>query len=367
MSLIHAVVQCRNGGVVPEVDGTPIDIRDDLRAMTNGFRIVFGRVFTRAWELTGHPAAIRWLDEDVRIERAVVLHSDREAMEGLEGDNWLLVLALRVDGEAQQVRDRMNDARAVRGTGADRVVFDELMAALGECPITRVFGALRFEVPDTKVTAVQAPDDAAAAMPLLAGFYYFALMTVHRIDRDQVRASMPIDPGFVDEASVDFIARTRVRLANVNRYFLTTNRSQYPEVRDVCVRLAENMRLAERLGRQIEIHHDMERHLDNIAQIAQVRSSRQTQQASERTNSVLFYLTVIGLPLAVFSAVMTFSLDAPLVKDADRWPTWATFLVALGASATVSLMLLGVMLLVANGRARRCDSQEPEGDSPQRR
>jgi len=248
----------------------------------------------------------------------------------------------------------MNDARAARGTGADRVVFDELMAALGECPLTRLFGALEFEVPDTKLTAVQAPEDAAAAMPLLAGFYYFALMTVHRIDRDQVRASMPIDPGFVDDASVDFIARTRVRLANVNRYFLTTNRSQYPDVRDVCVRLAENMRLAERLERQVEIHHDMERHLDNIAQIAQVRSSRQTQQASERTNSVLFYLTVIGLPLAVFSAVMTFSLDAPLVKDADRWPTWATFLVALGASATVSLILLGVMLLVANGRARRC-------------
>jgi len=82
MPLIHAIIQCRNSGVVPEVEGASVDVRDRLRVMTNGFRIVFGRVFSSAWELIGHPTEIRWLDEYVRVERAVMLHSDREAMEG---------------------------------------------------------------------------------------------------------------------------------------------------------------------------------------------------------------------------------------------------------------------------------------------
>jgi hypothetical protein len=323
--------------------------------MTNGFRVVFGRVFEAVWQLTDHPAAFRWLDEDVRLAAAYVAHSDSTRMEGLEGDNWVLVMRLDVDGDAQAVRERMNAARATRGAGTDRVIFDELMQALGDCAISRLFAQFTFSVPDTKLSAIQPPHEVRRAMPLLAAFYYFALMTVHRIDRDQVRAEMPIGPDRIDDASVDAIARTRVRLANVNRYFLTTNRSQYAEARETCQALAEALRLQERYGRQVSIHHDMERHLDNIAQISQVRSSRETQAASERTNSVLYYLTVVGLPLALFSAVMTFSLDAPLVRDADRWPTWATFLVALGASATASLILLGVMVVVASGRRRRCD------------
>ena len=352
---VFAVVQCRNQGAVPTVEREPIDVAVRLHVMTNGFRTVFGRVFAAVWELGDCPATLRWLDEDVRVGEAYLAHSDAGRLEGLEGDNWLLVLRLEVDGDAQAVRDRMNDVRATRGAGVDRAIFQELADALGECEATRLFGQLTFEVPDTKLSALQPSDEARIAMPLLVAFYYLGLMIVHRIDRDQVRAEMPIEPGYVDEASVDAIAKTRVRLANVNRFFLTTNRSQLPEVRDVCVAIAERMNLAGRYERQVTIHHDMERHLDNIAQIAQVRSSRETQAASERTNSVLFYLTIIGLPLAVFSAVMTFSLDAPLVRDPDRWPTWATFLVALGASASVSLILLGVMVFIANGRRRACD------------
>jgi len=357
MSEVYAVVQCRNSGGPPSgVEGDSVDVAAALHVMTNGFRIVFGRVFEAVWEVTDHPAALRWLDEDVRLISAYVAHSNTTRMEGLEGDNWVLVMRLGVEGDAKAVRDRMTAARATRGTGTDRAIFDELVDALGDCAITRLFSQLTFAVPDTKISPLQTSAEVRDAVPLLVAFYYFALMTVHRIDRDQVRAEMPIEPDRVDEASVDVIARTRVRLANVNRYFMTTNRSQYAEARGICRELAESMRLRERYERQVSIHHDMERHLDNVAQISQVRSSRDTQAASERTNSVLYYLTVVGLPLGLFSAVMTFSLDAPLVRDADRWPTWATFLVALGASATASLILLGVMVLVASGRRRRYEA-----------
>ena len=364
MSEIYAVVQCQNSGSVPEPGGTAVDVRAALAPMTNGFRIVFGRVFSQVVEMDDHPRSARWLDEDVRIEGVWVAHSGPGQLEGLERDCWVAVLRLAVDGDAQAARDRMNDARIARGAGMDRAVFDELAAALGECELTRLFGRLTFSVPDTKLTAVQPAAEAAQAMPLLVAFYYFGLMTVHRIDRDQVRTDMPIDTGVHNEEGAIAIARTRVRLTNVNRYFLTTNRSQYPAVRDVCRALAEGMSLESRYERQLAIHRDMERHLDNISQIAHVRSSQETQQASERTNSVLFYLTLIGLPLAAFSAVMTFSLDAPLVSQADRWPTWITFLVAFSASAAVSLLLLGVLLFVSSRRGRRrCDpADRPDGD-----
>lgn len=361
MEEIHAVVQCAHRGGDIAVEGEPIDTAEALHVMTNGFRIVFGRVFDGSWRLAQEPADLRWLDEDVRLSEAYALHSGHDMLEGLEGDNWLLVMRLGVSGDARTIRDRMTAARSTRGKNADRRVFDELVAALGDGAAGRYLRQWDCGVPDAKITPIQAPEEARAAMPLLAGFYYLGLMTVHRIDRDQARVALPIDPGVPDEESIDFIARTRVRLANVNRYFLTTNRSQNGSVKGLCASLATAMDLERRSARQVSIHHDLERHLDNVAQIAQVFSSHRTQEASERTNRVLFYLTVVGMPLAVFSSVMAFSLDAPLVREPDRWPTWASFLVAFGASASVSLILLGIIMLLSNGRRAR---RGPAGKAP---
>ncbi|MBN2404109.1 MAG: hypothetical protein JXE06_00860 [Coriobacteriia bacterium] len=306
VNTFHVVVQTLHTGGPIELPGTELDLRDEPEFMTNGFRIVFRRVFSRVFHVEHEPIAISWMGLDLHVLEGYILHVDDSVMEGLERESYVTVLKLGVDGPLDEAKRQAIDYRHAVGM-SDAAVFDELRIQLIDTAYERYVARLEYVKPDLKLRFDQAPSRVGSVVPLVLGFYLFGLLTLHRIDRAQVAIQLPTAEDGYDGATMRQIAELRVRITNVNRYFLTTNRSVSADVKEFCKDLAERLDLQRRYERQAQLNRNLERHLDNISQLAQA-------EAAELTNRKLMFITLLGVPIALFSALAAFSFGTDLVS-----------------------------------------------------
>lgn len=343
MGEFHLVIQFLHRGGAVVVSGDPVDKRVEPTMMTHGYRTVFWEVFREGWRVPLEaPIQVSWLGEALEITECTVLHSDRTCLDGQEGENFVSVLRVRTDGALDAVRSALERHRHDMGM-SDLRVYRALREQIEGSRLAEFYDQLEFTSPDVKIVWEQPTEIIAPAVPYVLGFYYFGLLLVHRIDRAQAHIRLPLGAPQLSGASIETITATRVRLINIDRYFLTTNRSLSRDAKEFVIALVERINLAERYGRQTSINRNLERHLDNIAQMAQAKAAR-------RTNLTLDIIAYLALPVGIFSAAVAFQLQSDML----RAPTLVLSSVRFWSALVASVLLpLAVILLARRVHALR--------------
>jgi len=139
--------------------------------------------------------------------------------------------------------------------------------------------------------------------------------------------------------SLRHIAEHRIRLINIQRYFLTLNRSNLQAAKEAADILRDSFSLQSRYERHTDINKSFEEHLANVSRISETERSRTFKQ-------IAAILTFLGVPLALFSALMSASSDAAIVVRPEKLWSDYKFLIITIASFLVpsSLIFLGFVI-----------------------
>jgi hypothetical protein len=337
VTTLYAVLQFMHDGSHVDMPGDPVDLHSEPTAVTNGFRVIFRRVFTDVRRVVHQePIGVEWLGMWMHLGETLILHSAplvsqdsrgqrgqchrgasrllrrvREeklvgALGGLEPDTYVFVMTLEHEGEESEIRAAI-EAQMRRLAWSESAMLKELRPMLDATPCGRLMDSLRYRKPDVKLPlAPFPPASLARVLPFILGFYGFGQLTVHRIDRDQAQFLVPSSPHRIGDRVVQGLAALRSRITNVKRYFLTTNRTNNRELRAYCAALVNEHGLAERAQRQTDLIEDLERQFENVVQLGQMRYTR-------RVNLGLMILGGLGLPAAWLGALLAFGFTDEIV------------------------------------------------------
>lgn len=344
MTEFHIVLMSRLTDALPQLPGEELSSYVHPLGMTNGFRKVFTQVFSDVRRWSPGSAQVSWLGQPITIREAWLLRSDASRLSALEGDNLVVVLRATSEVDRDRVSEEIRSQEELRGM-REEVYFAELQEQLSETRYAGLLEVMNSQKPSAYVAFDEYADDIAETVPLLMGFYYFGLILVHRIDRAQSELELTA-VGSTSQSTFSRIAQVRVRLTNVARYFLTTNRSNHALAKQFALDLPQRMKLTDRYARQLTIHESLERHLDNVLQMRQSRSA-------QRTNTLVILLTALTVPVGLFSALVAFQLKADFVSGPQTVVKTGGFWLVWMVSLSITMAVIGVASLVASFAERR--------------
>jgi hypothetical protein len=313
-----------------------VDTGRALELNTLGFSNVFSRVFGAVGR-SGEPATITYMRQRLTIREAYVFFSGKEKLDGSEGDDHVVVL--RADGvlppaEIAHIIDHVRTSERINEQDAVHL----LEEAARDTPCGDLLAALECEFPAIQVwdsTGIEVDHDTVAFM---AAFYFYGWLTVQRLERAQVAVKLAGTAREVEEGLAT-IGAQRARVVNLNRYFLTTNRSTLDGVKNLCRTLVRRFGLREKYRRHLDVHVSLEQHLNNVSSLAQ-------NQRSRRLNQTVAGLTVVAVPAGIVSALMALSVSADLVRRPGTLLSSPRMTILLLASLVVPLLMLTVALVL---------------------
>lgn len=343
---LFAVSVMRNFGKRPSLEtagARPLDSSALPSSVKAGFRNRYWNVFSSGWEIPVADATATMFGTSLRLKRCLWFESGVDRMNGLYGENHVVVLEFEpVDATASGAAANIKANAPV----LEMQMLRELCASNPDLAVAGLLGAIDHgdNKPSFKFYHPDAPRPRAeATLPFLLAFYHMAIVTLYRIERHQW--SVPIAPGAhaVDYDSMQAIALARAMLLGFDRDFMTLNQSEVVEIAEECAAIDADLRLREQFGREVELNASMEQHLNNVTQVSQAKSSATSGQA-------LTVLAVLGVPLSIVGTVLSYwgfqQPAGPLVGSPLLWG-----LVAI--STGVPLAVFGLFGLYARMRASR--------------
>jgi len=132
------------------------------------------------------------------------------------------------------------------------------------------------------------------------------------------------------DKTVRQIIEQRMRLLNLERYFLLGDRSNDPSLKEISVELRQLYRLDERYLKASARHEAFENHINNASK------ALQSQRAASLTKMV-FLLTVLSVPLATMQVLFGINMDSAIYQKTKEMflekTTWAVVVVAVSIVA----------------------------------
>jgi hypothetical protein len=342
---LFAIVSYKAGSLaaLDAEGGTRLSTLEDPGLVTLGFRKIFWKVFSEGGVWRGS-SRFTWLEHELEATEMCVVRSDGARLDGMEGEDFVVVLRLETGEDPQELYEEVGRIR-VAGHIDEQEMVRLLEDGLESTPCGRVLGSFGSDYPGIQLWAPEGPVETDGVETLLAAFYYYGWLIIQRLDRSQADVELAADYSKITEG-VRSIADERVRLINLDRYFLTTNRSTLPAVQEVCRQLVERFHLKQKYERHLAVHQSLERHLGNTAQLIQENRSR-------LLNRSMSILTFLAMPIGIFSAVMAVSLSADVIKRPTNLLLEQRLWLTVAFSFLVPLVVLGIAIVVDRVRSRR--------------
>lgn len=311
-------------------------------ATTLGFRQIFWKIFQRVYSIQLSPETIDWLGINLVLREAFVLVTQ----EGLSAPNspldCLIIYSLEcIDYHKNEVRTRIQNVRRLNGFTEQQLIEAFNQAILGT-PYYQLAAFTFSDFPGYSIFTKEYAEGSEHIFPFLYGFYYYGWLLCQRLERDQIEIKLDLDQSTSGQP-LKRIAEHRIRLVNIQRYFLTLNRSNLQAAKDVADVLArDSFSLQSRYARHTEINKSFEEHLANVSRISETERSQTFKQ-------IAAILTFLGIPIALFSALMSANSDVAIVVEPEKlWSDYKFLIVAtVSFLAPSSLVFFGFLVELA--------------------
>lgn len=299
-----------------------LDTKKNPPVTTLGFKQIFWKVFQRVYTIPLNHEPITWLGLNLIIREAHVLVTK----EGISAPNapldCLVVYSLEsIDCIKDEVRTRIQTVRQAQNlTEQDLVVkFNQSIKGTQYQQLAElVFSG----VPGYSFFSESYPEGIESMVPFFYGFYFYGWLICQRLEKAQVSIVLDLSQTNYNEL-LKIIAEHRIRLINLQRYFLSLNRSNLQSTKELANILRDHFSLQSRFSRHASINSSFEEHLDNISRISEAESSQIFKQ-------IAAVLTFLGVPLAIFSALMSASTEVSIVTSPDKlWSNYKFLIIAI--------------------------------------
>lgn len=310
-----------------------------LEDMTHIFRMNFWEAFSLVRVYEGLDQPIDYLGLPGAIKTIMLIESDRGRLNETEGDDYILCLSVAFAGAI----DRPTESALTQTTGA---TLEARESILRQTPLANLLNELKGDIRGHSAWFNDEMDERLQQQVLfIAAFYFYAWVLLLRIERNQV--DLDITPNInLQRRAMSHIITQRIRLINIERFFLTEDRSNRSELKELCMMLSKKYRIQERFDRATRRHTAFEHHLDNTTK------ALQAQRAASLSNMIAV-LTLMSVPLAAMQVFFGINVTNSLYADSFHvFFSPATYLI-IGASILCVLIPLGILRLVDWKRRRR--------------
>jgi len=310
-----------------------------LEDMTHIFRMNFWESFNLVRVYDSLNQKIDYMGLPGTIKQVLLVESDRRRLNRTEGDDYVLCISVCFPGAIEKATEQALS----QTTSATLEAREEI---LKQTSLVDLMQELKGDVRGHSAWFSDELDDRLQSQVLpLAAFYFYAWVLLLRIERNQVDLDITPDIN-VQKRTINHIITQRVRLINIERFFLTEDRSNRSELRDLCIVLADRYRLQHRFDRAIRRHAAFEHHLDNTSK------ALQAQRAASQSNMIAI-LTLMSVPLAAMQVFFGINISNTLYVDWQQIAMSSTTYFILVASLLCVAAPLGVLRIVDWRRHRR--------------
>jgi hypothetical protein len=319
--------------------GLPENIRDLEKyktplLMTLGFRKIFWKVFKNVYSIQGIYEPLRCLETDLVLRDAYIFLT-YPANSLLENhSDFLVVFSIEsIEFPKEDFYSKMQSTRQSNGL-SEQDLIELFNQSIAKTPYYQLANFSFLDFPGCGFFTQPYPEGSEVVFPFLYAFYYYGFLLCNRLERQQVDIKLDLSSSNSDQ-SLRLIADNRIRLVNIQRYFLTFGRSNIESIKEAGDLLRDNFSLLDRYERHLDINNSFEKHLANVSLIAE-------SEKSQIFNLIAALLTFLGVPLATFSALMSASLDAAIIVKPEKLWSDHKFLIA----AIISFLIPSSLIFI---------------------
>ena len=311
---------------IPEIElDHGFDTTRALNPMTAPFKIAFDKAFSEVRVRETHAREITISSVRGTVDRIFIFSSDKERLNGTERDDFIVYYRVFIEDEMDA-----NTVESLTTNNADSLkaresVLDQTSADLRSLRLAVYTGYTGHRAWISKKIS----DSYAESVACISAFYFYAWILALRIERNQLMQD--ITPQIrAGDKTVRQIIEQRMRLLNLERYFLLGDRSNDPSLKEISVELRQLYRLDERYLKASARHEAFENHINNASK------ALQSQRAASLTKMV-FLLTVLSVPLATMQVLFGINMDSAIYQKTKEMflekTTWAVVVVAVSIVA----------------------------------
>jgi len=309
------------------------DTSSSLNLMTAPFQIAFDSVFGEVRVRKSQQREVKISSLNGTVERIFIFASDKARLNGTERDDLIVYFRILIDGIDAETVDLLTTNSPVALTERQSVIEQ---AFGGEVPL-HLSSYSRYPGHQAWISEVS-PDEYTGTIACISAFYFYGWILALRIERNQLRQDITPQIRAGDKIVAQIIEQ-RMRLLNLDRYFLVGDRTTNSYLKEICTKLSERFRLGKRHRKMSERHAAFESHIDNTS------TALQAQRTASLTNMV-FVFTCLSVPFAAMQVLFGMSLDSSIyLKTAEMISNTKTYVVALAAFAVVGVLVLLLMLV----------------------
>ena len=309
--------------------------------ITHIFRMNFWSVFNGIAEIDFTETLVRYLDWNATIGTVALFRTNRDRLTEREGHDHIVYFCLKIETPLKEDEARRAEAPAIE-------LLRERENVIRQTPVHWLLGHLESDHVGHSAFIADTPNIFTEDLSCVAAFFFYAWILTLRVERTQSEMNISPNLGVITQSSNEIIAQ-RVRLLNIERYFLSIDRTNIEFLKNVCVKLVNKYRLKERHERAAQLHLSFEHHMDNT------EKALQSRRFANLTNMIAI-LTVISIPLAALQMLFGINLTSSIFRE---WRTIVgnhVVLASIGiaiATAVVPLLVLKMFDIAKSAIRRR--------------
>jgi hypothetical protein len=314
-----------------------------LKVMTAPFQIAFSNAFGEMRVREALSCEVTISSVSGRVERIFVFWSDKGRLNGTERDDFIVYYQVLISSEIDADTLRLLTTNSSESLKARESILSQ--TAAGQFPLR--LANYSGHTGHSAWTSETFPDAYSETVACISAFYFYGWILALRVERNQLLQDITPQIRAGDEA-VGEIIEQRMRLLNLDRYFLLGDRTNNSFLKEICVELSDKYKLDKRYKRTSERHVAFENHMINTS------TALQSQRAASLTKLV-FLLTVLSVPLAAMQVLFGINPDGGIYQKArEIFLDVTTYLVPFAAVAVVAVPMAVVGLFdFVRGRKRK--------------
>jgi len=299
-----------------------------LDDMTQIFRMNFWEVFSSIRIYNQSPSEVNYIGVRSGLSRIHIYYSDENKLNETEDDDFILYYTLPIEGYLTEEENR----RLTQNTSQTLDAREDVLRQAG---MGAFLGGLEAEIKGhTAWVSDQVEVGISEEIAAISAYYFYAFILLLRIERNQITADITPHIDASHRANRQVI-KQRIRLINLERYFLTEDRTNNTYLKSICIKLEKKYRLHDKYQRAVARHSAFEHHMDNTSKILQ------SEKVSSLTNMISL-LTIVSIPLVAMQVLFGINLAASVYSD------WAAILAHQTTYAVLGLAIIVVLVPLAS-------------------
>jgi hypothetical protein len=319
--------------VILEKDNIP------LSQMTHIFRMSFWEVFSQVRIVDIGLCSITLCGAMGTVNKIFIFESANDRLSGTEGDDYIIYY--RVDFPTtigKKLSERLLLSTPAALSEREQIFSNDKSTHLASNLTGEFKGHRGWVCNDGAVNT-------SAGFPYLAAYYYYGWILSLRIERNQI--TQDISPHLnADDEIITATIKQRMRLINLERYFLSGQRSYLPSLQKAGGSLVSLFNLANRYESALSRHVAFESHVQNTAKALQARRA-------SSLGKMVFLLTVLSVPLAAMQVLFGINLEASLYNKSRLVASDIITYAIIFAAISVVLIPLALLRIADYNRDRR--------------